>query len=454
VDPGWLALLVLFLISLPLMLPRLYASDSVKYFSYLPSLLFDHDLDFGDEYTYFMEHNPDSILPGILVRDPKTNLPVNNAPIGTALLWAPAYLLAHGGVLLARALGVPAVADGLSRPYTLAVCYASTAYAFAGLLLCYRLCRRFFSPFASALSVAVVWLATPAFFYSHASPPWSHSASLFVVALFLGVWYGTREKRTPAQSLALGLLGGLVALVREQDGLFLLIPAGEALLSYLSALRRRAWSEVPVLLGRHGLLALGILLAFSPQMAVYRVLNGRFGPSPTVSGKFTWWCPHFFQVLADPHYGLFVWSPVLLLSLAGLVLFLRRERLLASLSVLAFLAQVYILGAFLTWQGPGSFGLRRFINCTVIFVLGLAALISRAREKKWPTALLAGLGGLFILWNAGLVLNWILYPADRAAGLLWDRLPRHLFLEIPRRAGDVLRRLLFERRALFRSSGG
>lgn len=454
-DPGWLALLVLFLLSLPLVTPRIYAVDSVEYFVYLPSLLFDGDLDFSDEYSYFLRLNPHAGIEGVLnKRDPTTGLPLNVAPVGSALLWSPAYLVTHGALLLLRGVGVPVNPDGLSRPYIWAVCYASTLYAFAGLLLGYRLCRRLFAPLPSALAVSVAWLATPAFFYSHASPPWSHSASLFAVALFLTVWYETRATSPWRRFLLLGLLGGLVALVREQDGLFLLLPAVDAVLAYGRVVRRRAWAAVPSLLGRHALLAAGAALAFSPQMLVYRVLNGRFGPNPTVSGKFDWASPHFFQVLFDPHYGLIVWSPAVLLALLGFLLLFRHDRRLGAGATLSFLAQVYLAGCFLTWQGPGSFGQRRFINCVVLFALGLAALVAFAQKKRWPAWLLAGLGGTLVLWNAGLMANWILYPAERNAGLLWDRLPHRLLVEIPRQAVDLLWRLFLARHTLYRNPGG
>ncbi len=451
VDPGWVALLLLFFLSLPLVTPRLYAVDSVEYFSYLHSILFDGDLDFTNEYRYFQQLNPRAGIEGVLdKRDPTTGLPLNVAPVGTALFWSPAYLLAHGGILLARALGVPVEADGLSQPYTLAVCYASVLYAFAGLSLSYCLCRRFFSSLASALAVSVVWLATPAFFYSHASPPWSHSVSLFSVALLIYTWYTTRDRPTPTRFFVLGLLGGLTALVREQDVVFLLIPAVEL----LAAWRRGTARPLPALLGRLALLGTGAFFAFAPQLAVYRVLGGRFAPNPTVADKFTWWSPRFFQVLGDLHYGLLVWCPVLIPALVGLFLLGRRDRLLGLALGLSFLAQVYLTGAYLTWMGPGSFGPRRFIASSVIFALGLAALLSFLREKGWPAWVLIGLGGLFVAWNLGLIANWILYPEERTSGLLWDRLPQRLFWEIPRQALDFLRRLFLERSSLYRDPGG
>ena len=48
-----LAWVAIFLLSLPLVTPRIYASDEVQYFSYLRSLWFDRDVSFENEYTHF-----------------------------------------------------------------------------------------------------------------------------------------------------------------------------------------------------------------------------------------------------------------------------------------------------------------------------------------------------------------------------------------------------------------
>ena len=44
-----------FVITLPLITPRIYASDEVQYFAYLRSLWFDHDVSFENEYQYFYD---------------------------------------------------------------------------------------------------------------------------------------------------------------------------------------------------------------------------------------------------------------------------------------------------------------------------------------------------------------------------------------------------------------
>ena len=49
--------LPVFVVSLPAVTPRIYASDEIQYFSYLRSLWFDHDVSFENEYRYFYDHN-------------------------------------------------------------------------------------------------------------------------------------------------------------------------------------------------------------------------------------------------------------------------------------------------------------------------------------------------------------------------------------------------------------
>ena len=143
-------------------------------------------------------------------------------------------------MLVARALGARVAADGYWQPYISAVCYASYLYGWAGLLLAYRLARRWAAPFLGALATVAIWLGTSAFFYMMVAPPWSHAVSLFTVALFTTVWLRTRTPagRTWRHWAALGFCAGLMMLVREQDALFLTLPAVETLFQLWRALRR------------------------------------------------------------------------------------------------------------------------------------------------------------------------------------------------------------------------
>jgi hypothetical protein len=457
-DRGLLALLIVLALVLPAVTARIYASDEIKYFAYLHSLSFDHDLDFTNDYQHWIDQGPKyANIKTLLKPNPDTGLPINEAPIGTAIFWAPAFLLAHVGVLLARALGARVAADGYSQPYISAVCYASYLYGWAGLLLAYRLARRWVEPFLGALATLTIWLGTSAVFYMVVAPPWSHAVSLFTVALFVTVWLRTR---TPAgRSLrgwaALGLCAGLMMLVREQDALFLTLPAVEALFRLGRARGAGLAAALRGLAAGWALLLAVAFLTFIPQLITYRVTNGHFAPSSTVGEKLTWTSPHALDVLLSPAYGLLPWAPVALPALVGLALLARRDPELAVALLVAVAAQVFVAGAYSTWQGKSSFGQRRFINLTVILIVGLGVLLEWARGRGAPRVLLAACAALFVAWEGGLIIQYAALwgSAERQAGLQWPGVVADQ-LSLPGRLPDIARRFLFDRKSFYQGETG
>ena len=458
-TPWWAgrrALVLLFLFTLPLVTPRVRGADEIEYFSYLRSLVFDHDVEFGNEYDRFYAADPQG-LAGFKAtfldrRETETGRHINFAPLGCALLWSPFYLLAHAGVLAARAFGAAVAADGFSFPYVAAVCYASALYGLAGLLLVHDTLRghgRMPEP-AATLSVAALWLGTPLLYYMTLAPAFSHAPGVFAVALL--VWLSLRAAARPESSpwpwAVIGAAGGLAALVREQDGLFLIIPAGLLVTLARNADRAQrgpagaaprsggaqqsalANTRISWVLVRGVAMGVAAVLAFSPQLLAYRTLTGRFGPSRLVARKMSWSSPHLFQVLFDPGHGLFAWSPLLLVAAAGLVyLVWRRRAPTVVLLTLALLVQVWINGAVESWTQAGAFGSRRFVSSTPIFAWGLAALLAAVPARRVRLAGLALV--LFVGWNVGLMVQFGLRLMDRQR-LEWPRVAVNQVSEVPR----------------------
>jgi len=447
-------LLVAFLLTLPLVTPRIRGADEIEGFAYLRSAVFDRDLDFTNEYQAFFERDPQGLAgfaeTFLARRDPTTGRAINFAPIGSAVLWSPFYLAAHGGVLICRALGATVAADGFSRPYVAAVCYASALYGFLGLLLIHDTLVRF-AGFASAGATATVlclWLGTPVLYYMTLAPGFSHACSLAAVALLL--WLTLRAaaegRGRPLEWALVGAAGGLAGLVREQDVLFLAVPAG--LLSW-RILVRQEWKAG---LSRLLCLVAAALLVFLPQLLVYRVLHGRFGPSRLVSRKMSLSSPHFLDVLFDPGHGLFLWSPVLLLALVGLVVIVARRdrREIAPFLLLALLLQVWINGAVLSWSQAGAFGSRRFLGATAVFAWGLAAVLEDLRRRLGQAAPVA-LVVLAAWWNASLMVQFGLKIMDRQR-LDWPAVAARQFTEVPPRLARTAWLFLSDRERLLRET--
>lgn len=441
-DRAELLLAVLLLGALVLVTPRIAESDAVEYFSYLHSVLFDGDLDFTNEYTYFYQEDPEGrqgFKETFLDRETPTGLKNNFGPIGTALLWAPFYALGHLGVLLAQAFGADVSPDGVSLPYRWAVSLASALYASIGLLLSYRLARRYGDGEASFLAVLCLWWATPVAYYMYVAPGMSHAASLFGVALFFSLcpW---AQSGSVGRWAVWGAAAGLMALIREQDGL-IAVAALITVVLVQTDLAGRLWRVIAF--------GSSAFVVFLPQLLVYQVLYGRPAPSPHVENKMYWTSPHALSVLFSPEHGLVFWSPLLIVILGGAVLLLRKDVHAGLVLLAGFLSQVYISGAVDSWTTAGAFGARRFVGTTVILVVWGALALEALRPRLRRAGVYAAVA-FFVLLNVSLMVQFGLGLMDRQR-LVWREVVHNHVFEVPPRIVSVVGRYLMARDEL---SGG
>lgn len=465
-------LLVLFGLSLPLVTHRVYASDEVQYFAYLRSVWFDRDLDFTNEYTTFIQRYPESLaglkrtnLDGLDDRGQpitrRTSLPLNFGPIGTAILWLPYYAVGHLLALALHAINPAIAVDGYSAPYIVAITTGTAINAALALLLLFRLASRLVSPAAAFWATIAIWLGTPVIFYSHGAPAYSHIASILAVTLFLTLWQTSRPlaSRSATTWLGLGLLAALVTAVREQDGVIpVAILAAELLMTvnqWRTPLMPAAIGPGPVRLIGHGLLfGLAWVVAFTPQIATYCILNGNCLPNNHVtqkmeSGLESGLLQRAYDVMLNPQYGLVFWTPLVVPALLGLAWLWRRDRTLTLALLLTILATWLVNAIYSTGPTRGSFGARRFLNSTPALLLGLAALYQALRDRRLGLVvpLLTGLG---IWWNIGLVVQFAFNLMNRQR-LDLDRIFINQFTSLPEELIRRGYRLLVDRNSLFKN---
>jgi hypothetical protein len=450
----WVALTLAFLISLPAVTARLYASDEIEYFAYLRSLYFDRDMQFENEYRYFYDRHiarAHSFKETFIDFVTPTGHRRNFAPIGSALLWAPFYAIADAGVRVARTLGSSVAADGFSLPYILAITYGSAVYGFLALVLSACAAARVAGVTSGAL--AAVCFGTPLIFYMYVAPGFSHANSAFAVAAFVIVWLYVRRDWSAAGVAALGALAALMGMVREQDLFIALGPALDYLITMGREVRRGRRSVAEFV----GTAVLGVAAAavcFLPQALSYLTLNGRLGPEPLIQQKMTWTAPNAWRVLASPDNGWFFWTPLALLALAGLagVAFGaedRERRWIGGICLLMVATQIYVSGSLNTWAGAGSFGQRRLVGLTVFLVIGLAALLQMARAG-WPRAAVNALVVIAVWWNLGLIAQFATGLMDRNR-VEPARNAYNNFVTIPLQFPSLAYRYVFDRQSFYQS---
>ncbi len=178
-------LLLLFLFSLPFLNPWI-RGDGVGYYAFARAPLIQHNLDFTKDYQYANEsfRGPrldENNQPRSGFRTPTGHLD-NHFAVGPAILWMPFLLLAHAGVLLARALGSSVAADGFSAPYRITMALATAFYGFLGLLLSFRLARQYVEERWALLATLSIWWASslPVYMYLPLClPPWHFRRARF-----------------------------------------------------------------------------------------------------------------------------------------------------------------------------------------------------------------------------------------------------------------------------------
>lgn len=372
--------LIILLGCLFLLLGRVYKTDSavggdaVYYYSSLRSVVLDKDLDLKNEYEYF--HNQISEFTGNRkipvippINETTQKLPAKY-PIGTAVFLIPPYILIHSVLLMLQQMGVGIVADGYSLIYQAFAAVGSLLYAFLGILLIYELGKKIFEPKIAFLGTIFIWLATPLVYYMTMEPLNSQPLSFFCVSAFIYLWFKTREKRKIYHWILMGIIGGLMTLVRYQDSLFILIPLIDNL--------KKVQTILPKLL-----LLLFAGLIITVQVGINNYLYG--SPFRTGEGNAGFpylLSPKIFYTLFSFERGLFVWAPILSFAGIGLYRFIKKFGFVGSLLLIFFLLQVYVVSS---WADPtqgDSFGNRILINSNAIFALGLMQFLKETKKYQ------------------------------------------------------------------------
>ena len=363
-----------FLFLLALTFKPVIENDGIGYFSYLHSVVVDHDLDFSNEYQAVKAERV-SYYPTLIETRTATGRLADFFPVGPAILAAPAYLVA----LAVR----PGAEPQYGPPFSVALTLVSLLFGLLALVLSYRLAAAVAGPRAAVVGVAGAAAATPFTYYLVYEPSYSHSFSACAVAAFLYLWWRARDRRTWQGWALLGLLGGLLGLIRFQDGPLLLV-------GLLDRPRRR-W---------HLLVFFGAAaLAFAPQLPVDQVLFGSWLPARPPGQDLQLFPGHYLQLLVSSQHGLFSWTPIALLAVGGF--WFVPDRRLQLAFIYAFGVELLIGGAAPDWYGGFSFGMRRFLGLTPFFAIGLAALAQRVPARAAWAALTA-----FVAWNLVLMANF------------------------------------------------
>ncbi len=409
--------------------PWLHGIDSPGYYAWVRSVVIDGDIDVKSELLRYWENSH-------RVVESPTGYTYNMYAVGCAVLWLPFFLVGHGLTLLAQGAGWDLAADGYSSLYIWCVSLGSCLYGLAAILLTFQILREHFSKSVSLAALIGVWFSSTLVFYMYSSPLMSHANDTFAFALFALLSKRGLETMNCRRILAMGAAAGLCALIRQQNAI-LVFPA----LGLLAWIRMRSSRGLPVkhrvlfIVRDAALFSVAWWAAFSPQVAIWRVVYGKW----IVTNPFYLEVElgfHPFQfatfgVLFSTGNGLFTFTPLLLFGVAGLFLGLRRRTVdVNTLLTLAFLLQLYLVSSVTFWatSGPGA---RYFTNLAPAFALGLGRIIEILR-KRFQLSKICVVLACFIAWQLILIVRYSLRDIPRSGSIPLDELLIGQFTAIPK----------------------
>jgi hypothetical protein len=283
-------------------------------------------------------------------------------------------------------------ADGYGRFAVLFYCLSNVVFAGAGALLLFGFLRKAsailaprhspgFHAWTALSTVVAILLGTTAGYYAFS--PLSHASTFLMSSMFLYLWWDARYSDRPAQWARLGLAGGFLSICRWQEVIFL---AGPLLFDaamwreWRKPTRTEAWlrSRLPYLFAA--------AICWIPQILEWKTIYGRLLINPQGNG-FVRFPPRFVpEVLFSSEHGWFIWTPLALLGVAGLLRGTRTSALHFWPWIVLTALDVSIMGSLPkhNWTGGAAFGQRSLTSLAPLLALGLTAIFySLASWRRW-----------------------------------------------------------------------
>jgi hypothetical protein len=339
---------------------KLISNDIINYYGYLTATFIYHDLTLN-----FMDHHPPDyrgkFWPGTAPNGGK----VIKFSMGLSLLYLPFFTLGH---LAAGIIGE--TQDGYSPSYCFFLILGTVFYVVLGLLLLRKILLRYFSDEAVALTILSVFLGTNLLNYSTDDALMSHA---YLFMLNIGLLYLVMKWHTiPSwkNSLYLGLIAGLIILVRPSDIVSLLIFFLYGIYSLKTLAEKFNLLKQNFL--KLLLIASCILLVFFPQMLYWKWNTGQWLFYSYFGEKFYFNHPHVADGLFSFRKGWLLYTPIMTFSLLGLFLLKRYVKELSLALPVFVVINIWIITSWWAWWYGGSFGSRPFIDSYGLLAVPLA----------------------------------------------------------------------------------
>lgn len=364
-------------------------ADAKGYYAYLPALFIYKDLNFGffDEIEKEKYYNKNFYYDYRAFSNGKI---INKYYCGTAIAELPFFIIAH---FSSSWLGYET--DGYSNLYPILINIAAIFYLILGLFYLNSTLILFkIKDWQRTLTIIAAVFGTNLFYYTVGEPGLSHIFSFAFISMFI---YYSKQYFSTFHSkyiIVLASLLGIIVLTRPINGLILFIWPfiAQNPSTLLKGIKEGLLNKIKLLTG------IGIFAGIvSIQLIIYKISTGNFFVYSYAEEGFNFLSPHIFDILFSYKKGLFLYTPLYLLSLTGLF-FLWKSSKFEFFSVSLFLFGVtYIFSSWWMWYYGGSFSSRVYVEFIPVFMILLALSLHHIKKAIFRKVYIAGIVLLIVL---------------------------------------------------------
>lgn len=388
--------------------------DITNYYSYLPACFIEKDISLS---FLKKEVSPSKIYLYTPNKAPNGNYVIKMS-MGMAISYLPFFFVAH---VFAKIFGYET--SGFSEPYHFAILLSSLFYFLIGLYFLFKVLEKYFTKATSLLTLFCICFATNVFYYLTIGAGLAHIVGFTLIAMFIYYSIKWHYQQKIITTVILGLLCGMATLVRPVNILIVLFFIFYDIKSLNDAKLKMKF----LFSNLKQLLMMGIVffLVVSPQLMYWKFVTGHYLFNSYVGEHFFFNNPHVFEGLLSFRKGWLIYTPIMILSLIGLV---NLKSFLPSFfytTLIFFAVYCYVVFSWWCWWYGGSFGQRVLIDVYPLLAIPFAAFLNHIQKQY---AIKKQVTYSFIIFC--LLLNWVQTAQAKYNIIHYDSMTRQNYFKI------------------------
>lgn len=349
---------------------RIIYYDIVSYYAYLPAAFIYKDLTLA-----FVDDNPAGKSFIFWPQKTQDNRNVIKVSMGLSYLYSPFFFLGHVSAGLQDA-----PQDGFSSPYKFWLVMGSIFYLLLALYFVRKVLEMFFKQWVVIFTLILLLLGTNLYNYAALDPTMPHVYNFFLFSWFLFITIKYYKKPGLDKAMLLGLLAGLIALIRPTNIIILLIFLLWDVKSWSEFLNRiQFFLKKPTVIL---VMVFCFLIIWIPQFFYWKTASGHWIYYSYQDEGFFFLNPKIWKGLFGFRKGWFIYTPIMIFAMLGIVMTIKKFKSFSIGIILFQVINVYIILSWWCWWYGGSYGGRAFIDSYPLMAIPLAVFLTWLFEQK------------------------------------------------------------------------